>query len=155
MVVLHSCSVLPIDTFEKLININEKMNSDCQMQPLDLSRPRPSSPAAAAHSPPSSAMATPVVEPAAPPPTILTPPSPGRRPEADERPLNLTGSNAGRREREEVGRGEAAVDSATAVTEARERPVSGGPARKRFLTKYLHKDRGEWPVSRSIQSVSR
>ena len=91
-----------------------KMNADCQMQPLDLSCPRGASP-----TPPQTTTTAVVVEPAEPPRRSTSP----RTSEAAA-PLNLTSSSSG---------------------SAPETPVASGsgPARKRFLTKYLHKDRGE------------
>ena len=99
--------------------------ADTQMQPLDLSCParQPSPPPAALTQPgdhllaePASAVA--VVEPAEPP--RLPTPTPTT---AEAVPLNLTASSP------------PSSDGDT--------PTTSGPARKRFLTKYLHKDRGE------------
>ena len=94
--------------------------ADTQMQPLDLSCPRtaagqPSSPPPTA----ASTAAVAVVEPAE-PPRLPTPTAAAEA--AAAVPLNLTSSSP-------------PSDGDT--------PTTSGPARKRFLTKYLHKDRGE------------
>ena len=92
-----------------------KMSADCQMQPLDLScGPRGCTP------PPPAAAQTAVVEPAEPPRLLSG--SPRTSEVAESGPLNLTSSSPD--------------DTPVAAS-------SSGPARKRFLTKYLHKDRGE------------
>ena len=100
--------------------------ADTQMQPLDLSCPRTAAGQPSSTPPPSaaSASAVAVVEPAEPPrlPTPTTAAAAAAAEEAAAVPLNLTSSSP-------------PSDGDT--------PTTSGPARKRFLTKYLHKDRGE------------
>ena len=97
--------------------------ADTQMQPLDLSCParqQPSTPPpidSSADRLRESAVA--VVEPAEPP--RLPTPTPTA---AEAVPLNLTASSP-------------------PSSDGSDTPTTSGPARKRFLTKYLHKDRGE------------
>ena len=98
------------------------------MQPLDLSRPRPSS----ASPPPLALAATAVVEPVAP---------------SAASPLRSAEAAASAGEASPA----AALGPLNLSSSSPDTPPSssgGGPARKRFLTKYLHKDRGESSLGR-------
>ena len=105
------------------------MTTDCQMQPLDLSCPE-SRMRRLRHSSSDSAVGT---------PTPVTPPASATPPR--ERSGHSSGSE------DEAPRAGDISQKAISIVEAALGSlgggVGGGPARKRFLTKYLHKDRGE------------